>query len=54
MLRIPHCLDSWLTDGGKVVRPMHRLQFTPHFMILVLISVRDGVNPRPRAAGRIR
>jgi hypothetical protein len=24
MLRIPHCLDSRLTDGGKVVRPTHR------------------------------
>jgi hypothetical protein len=21
MLRIPHCLDSQLRDGGKVVRP---------------------------------
>jgi hypothetical protein len=24
MLRIPHCIDSQLTDGGKVVSPMHR------------------------------
>jgi hypothetical protein len=24
MLRIPHCLDNRLTDGGKVVSPMHR------------------------------
>jgi hypothetical protein len=23
MLRIPHCLDSWLTDGGEVVTPTH-------------------------------
>jgi hypothetical protein len=24
MLRIPHCLDSRITDGGKVVNPTHR------------------------------
>jgi hypothetical protein len=29
MLRIPHCLDNRLTDGGKVVRPMYRQHFTP-------------------------
>jgi hypothetical protein len=29
MLRIPHCLDSWLMDGGKLVCPMHRPHFTP-------------------------
>jgi hypothetical protein len=29
MLRIPQCLDSWLTDGGKVVGPTHRQHFTP-------------------------
>jgi hypothetical protein len=27
MLRIPHCLDNRLTDGGKFVSPKHR----PHF-----------------------
>jgi hypothetical protein len=26
----PHCLHNWLTDGGKVVSPTHRLHFTPH------------------------
>jgi hypothetical protein len=33
MLRIPHCLDSRLTDGGKVVSPTHRPRSTPqkHF-----------------------
>jgi hypothetical protein len=33
MLRIPHCLDNWLIDGGKVVSPTHRPHFTPqkHF-----------------------
>jgi hypothetical protein len=30
ILRIPHCLDNRLTDGGKVVSPTHRLHFTLH------------------------
>jgi hypothetical protein len=30
MLKIPHCLDSRLTDGGKVVSPLHRPRSTPH------------------------
>jgi S-methylmethionine-dependent homocysteine/selenocysteine methylase len=29
MLRIPHCLDSELTDGGKVVSLTRRLRSTP-------------------------
>jgi hypothetical protein len=29
MLRIPHCLDSRLTDGGKVASPTHQPHFTP-------------------------
>jgi hypothetical protein len=29
MLRIPHCLDNQLTDGGSVVSPTHRLHITP-------------------------
>jgi hypothetical protein len=29
MLRILYCLDSRLTDGGGVVRLMHRPRFTP-------------------------
>jgi hypothetical protein len=29
MLRIPRCLDIWLTGGGKVVTPTHRLHSTP-------------------------
>jgi hypothetical protein len=28
MLRIPHYLDNRLTDGGKVVSPMHPPHFT--------------------------
>jgi hypothetical protein len=29
MLRIPHCLDSRLTDGGKVVNPTHPPHSSP-------------------------
>jgi hypothetical protein len=29
MLRIPHCIHNWLTDGGKVVSPTHQPHFTP-------------------------
>jgi hypothetical protein len=29
MLRIPHCLDNQLTDGGKVVSPTHPPHVTP-------------------------
>jgi hypothetical protein len=29
MLRIPHCLDNRLTDGGKVVSPKPRPRSTP-------------------------
>jgi hypothetical protein len=29
MLMIPHCLDSRLTDGGKVVSSTHRPRSTP-------------------------
>jgi hypothetical protein len=29
MIRIPHCVDNRLTDGGKVVSRMHRPHFTP-------------------------
>jgi hypothetical protein len=34
-LRIPHCLDNRLIDGGKVVSPTHQPHFTPqkHFFL---------------------
>jgi hypothetical protein len=38
MLRIQHCLDNRLIDGGKVVSPTHLPDFTPR-NIPVLISV---------------
>jgi hypothetical protein len=33
MLRILHCLDNRLTDGGEIVSPTHRPRSTPqkHF-----------------------
>jgi hypothetical protein len=43
MLRVPHCLDSGLKDGGKVVSLTHRQRSTVQkhiFLLLVLISVR--------------
>jgi hypothetical protein len=46
MLRILHCIDNQLTDGGKVVSLMLRPCSTPQKHFLVLISVRDRVNPR--------
>jgi hypothetical protein len=55
MLRIPHCLDSRLADGGKVVSFTHRPRFAPEkhfFLFTVLIFIRDvGVNPRARPKG---
>jgi hypothetical protein len=36
MLRLPHFLDNWLTDGGEVVSLMHQLPFTPgRFLVLI-------------------
>jgi hypothetical protein len=37
MLRIRHCLDNQLTDGGKVVSPTHRsLLYSPETLFLCL------------------
>jgi hypothetical protein len=30
MFRVPHCVDNWLTGGGKVVSPTHRSRSTSH------------------------
>jgi hypothetical protein len=53
MLKIPHCLDNRLTDGGEV-SITHRPLFTPQKYFLVLISVRAEPTQGHSAAGRIR
>jgi hypothetical protein len=58
MLRIPHCLDNRLIDGGKVVSLTHQPHFTPqkyyyfnvsgtHFCSVLFCS-------GPSATGKIR
>jgi hypothetical protein len=42
MLRIPHCLDNQLTDGGEVVSPTHLRQSTPQKHYYVYVSGTDG------------
>jgi hypothetical protein len=59
MLRIPHYLENWLTDVGKVCQSyILAALYSPRniiiFMFLVLISVRAELTPGPSAAGRIR
>jgi hypothetical protein len=44
-LRLPHFLDSQLTDGSEVVSLTYQPPFTLR-TILVLISVRGKVDPR--------
>jgi hypothetical protein len=39
MLRIQHCLDNWLRDGGEVVSLMSQPQKF-FFLFLALFSVR--------------
>jgi hypothetical protein len=44
MLRIPHCLENRLTDGGRVVSLTTDRALLPRniiFLLLVLISVRS-------------
>jgi hypothetical protein len=43
ILRLPHFLDNWLTDGGEVVSFMHPPPFSPR-IVLVLTSVRGWVD----------
>jgi hypothetical protein len=46
MLKFPHFLDNWVTDGFKVVSLVHWPPFTPPGRFLVLISVRGWIDPR--------
>jgi hypothetical protein len=48
MLRIPHCLDSWITDGVKVCSPTHRPRFTP----LKLKTKLHGLSPQANYTDR--
>jgi hypothetical protein len=60
MLKIPHCLDNLLIDGGKVVSPTLRPHFTPQkheffLMFPVLISVRGPQGlVRPEGLGKLK
>jgi hypothetical protein len=54
MLRIPHCLDSRLTDGGTVVSPAHRPHFTPHKHFWYSFMLEAEWIPGPSVAGRIK
>jgi hypothetical protein len=38
MLRIPHCLDNRLTDGGKIVSPTHPSHFIPQYNYYFSVS----------------
>jgi hypothetical protein len=44
MLRIAHCLDNRLIDGGKVVSPTHQPHFTPQKHDYFNVSGTDKVN----------
>jgi hypothetical protein len=57
MLRIPHSIDSRLTDGGKVVSPTHWPHSTPqkhYFYAFGTHLLQSEYTPGPSAAGRIR
>jgi hypothetical protein len=45
VLRILHCLDNRLPEGGEAVSLMRRLRSTQQKHLPVLISVRGRVNP---------
>jgi hypothetical protein len=45
MLRFPHFLDNWLTDGDEAVSLTCHPPFAPG-RFLVLTSIRGWVNPR--------
>jgi hypothetical protein len=57
MLRIPHCIDNRLTDGGKAVSPTHRPRSSPQklFVCLQYSFLLEAENtPGTIATGRFR
>jgi hypothetical protein len=57
MLKIPHCLDSGLIDGGEFVSLTHRPSSTPRniiFLFLYSFLLEAEYTPEPSAARRIR
>jgi hypothetical protein len=48
MSRLPHFLDTWLTDGGEVVSLMRQLPFTPRKILgthlCIQMNVKAAVN----------
>jgi hypothetical protein len=54
MPRLPHYLDSRVTDGGKVVRLTHRPLFTPQEDPWYSFLLEAESTPGHSAAGRIR
>jgi hypothetical protein len=56
MLRLLHCLDNRLADGGKVVSPTHRPRFTPqrHYFSCSASGTLTHVPEFARAIARVR
>jgi hypothetical protein len=55
MLRIPHCLDNQLIDGGKDVSPTHQPNFIPHklYFFCYRLSKPQGI-VRPEELGTFK
>jgi hypothetical protein len=41
MLRIPHCLDNRLTDGGQIVSPQHKIENFSKMVATILITFKQ-------------
>jgi hypothetical protein len=54
MLRIPHCLDIRLTDGGEVVSHTCWPHFTSRKIFWYSFLLEAEHTPGPSAVGRIR
>jgi hypothetical protein len=56
MLRIPYCVDSRLTDGGKVMSHAQAALYSPETLFLCFLYsflLEADKTPGPSAAGRI-